>query len=85
VIKAEVIHACREEMAQKLSDVAFRRTNLGTGEYPGDSVLQACAALMSTELGWDKQRIRREVEETKSAFSLSEPGPGARVSNMAGV
>ena len=68
VIKAEVIHACREEMAQKLSDVAFRRTNLGTGEYPGGSALLACAALMSTELGWDKPRMRREVEETTAAF-----------------
>jgi glycerol-3-phosphate dehydrogenase len=84
VIKAEVIHACREEMAHKLSDVAFRRTNLGTGEYPGDSALQACAALMSTELGWDKQRVRREVEETAAAFPhASQAGPEEQICEMA--
>jgi glycerol-3-phosphate dehydrogenase len=84
VVKAEVIHACREEMAQKLSDVVFRRTDLGTGEYPGDSALQACAALMSTELGWDKQRVRREVEETKAVFPRFEAAATAQVAEMAG-
>ena len=43
VIGAEVIHAVREEMAQKLEDVVFRRTDLGTGAYPGESSLRACA------------------------------------------
>jgi glycerol-3-phosphate dehydrogenase len=68
VIKAEVIHAAREEMAQKLTDVTFRRTNLGTGEYPGDLVLQTCAGVMAAELGWDKHRVRREIAEAKAAF-----------------
>lgn len=68
VVKAEVVYAVRAEMAQKLTDVVFRRTNLGTGEYPGDSVLQACAVTMASELGWNRQRLLREIEEVRSAF-----------------
>jgi glycerol-3-phosphate dehydrogenase len=68
VIKAEVVHAVREEMAQKLSDVVFRRTDLGTAEFPGDAALAECAAIMAKELGWDNYRLRTELEETRAAF-----------------
>lgn len=67
-IKAEVIHAVREEMAQKLGDVVFRRTDLGTGEHPGAAALGTCAELMATELGWNSSRIRKEIEEVTSGF-----------------
>jgi glycerol-3-phosphate dehydrogenase len=68
VIKAQVVHAAREEMAQKLGDVVFRRTDLGTGEYPGAAALRACATLMGLELGWDENRIRRELNEVERVF-----------------
>lgn len=68
VLKAEVIHAVREEMAQKLSDVVFRRTDLGTGGYPGEESLQTCAHLMSLEMGWDEDRLQRELKEIKNCF-----------------
>ena len=68
VMKAEVLHAIREEMAQTLGDVVFRRTNLGIGAYPGDVALQACADLMATELGWDQSRVYRELATVKSTF-----------------
>jgi len=56
VVKAEVIHGIREEMAQKLSDVIFRRTDLGSVGHPGDECLKTCASIMAAELGWDKTR-----------------------------
>lgn len=65
VIGAEVIHAVREEMAQKLSDVVHRRTELGTAENPDDSALQACAGLMAGELGWTEDRVCEEIEDVK--------------------
>jgi glycerol-3-phosphate dehydrogenase len=68
VIKAEVVHAVREEMAQKLSDVVFRRTDLGTAEFPGDTALAGCAGLMAKELGWDNYRLQAELEQTRAAF-----------------
>ena len=69
VIKAEVIHGIREEMAEKLADVVLRRTDLGSAGDPGDGALKTCAALMAKELDWDAVRVRREIEEVKSIFS----------------
>ena len=69
VVKAEVIHAVRAEMAQRLSDVIFRRTELGTAGSPGGSCFEACAALMATQLRWNKKRIAREIEAVEAAFS----------------
>lgn len=68
IIGAEVIHAVREEMAQKLGDVVFRRTDLGTGGHPGENALKRCADLMASELGWDEDRVRRELEEVEYVF-----------------
>jgi len=69
VIKAEVIHAVREEMAQKLGDVIFRRTDLGTAGYPGDECLMVCAEIMAGELGWSVHRMEEEIEEVKAVYS----------------
>lgn len=68
VIKAEVVHAVREEMAQKLGDIVFRRTDLGTGEHPGEVALQTCAELLASELGWDEDRLQQELVEVRSCF-----------------
>lgn len=68
VIEAEIIHGVREEMAQKLVDVVLRRTELGTGEYPGDEGLKTCARIMAQELGWDESRVQKELEEVKSIY-----------------
>jgi glycerol-3-phosphate dehydrogenase len=68
VIGAEVVHAVREEMAQKLADVVFRRTELGTAAHPGESALRTGAALMAAELGWNHERVRTELDEVRRAF-----------------
>ena len=68
---AEVRYSVREEMAQKLTDVVFRRTSLGLAGNRGDVALDASAAIMSRELGWDDLRSRREVDEVKMVFSGS--------------
>ncbi|MBN2412325.1 glycerol-3-phosphate dehydrogenase/oxidase [candidate division KSB1 bacterium] len=68
VIKAEIIHAARNEFAQKLSDVVLRRTELGSGECPGDDGLRSCADILASELDWDEHRIRSEIEEVKAKY-----------------
>jgi len=68
VITAEVLHGVREEQAQHLSDVIFRRTELGSGGNPGEACLEACASIMAAELGWDTVRLQRELDETRAAF-----------------
>ncbi|MFA5824305.1 MAG: glycerol-3-phosphate dehydrogenase C-terminal domain-containing protein, partial [Thermodesulfovibrionales bacterium] len=56
----------REEMAQTLSDVVFRRTNLGAMGIPDDKTLNACAGLMAHELSWDKAKVEKEISDLKS-------------------
>lgn len=68
VLKAEVVHAVRKEMARKLGDVMFRRTDLGTAEHPGEEALRACADLMASELGWEDGRVQKELEDVRGAF-----------------
>ena len=68
VLEAEVVHAVREEMAETLADVVFRRTDLGTGGHPGEEALQACARLMASESGWDENRVRDEINEARNEF-----------------
>ena len=67
-IKAEVIHAVRDEMAQKLGDVILRRTDLGTAEYPGESVIRICAELMASELNWTNEHTQQEIAEVEARF-----------------
>ncbi len=68
VLAAEVVHAVREEMAQTLADVAFRRTDLATAGHPGEAALLACADLLAAELGWDDPRRQRELDAVRAAF-----------------
>ncbi|HET9465582.1 MAG TPA: glycerol-3-phosphate dehydrogenase/oxidase [Gemmatimonadales bacterium] len=67
-LRAEVVHAVREEMAQALGDCVFRRTDIATAGNPGQSTLRECAQLMARELGWSAMRQERELEEVYTRF-----------------
>ena len=67
-IKAEVLHAIRDEMAITLLDVVRRRTEIGTAEAPDEHSLDAVADLMAAELGWSAQHRQRELDAARSAF-----------------
>ncbi len=68
VLKAEVLHSVREEMAEKLVDLVFRRTELGILENPGEPALSSCAAIMAQEMGWDEVRTQQELQEVQALF-----------------
>ncbi|MEM7127363.1 MAG: glycerol-3-phosphate dehydrogenase/oxidase [Chloroflexota bacterium] len=68
VLAAEVVYAIRNEMACRLADVVFRRTDLGTGAYPGQASIRSCAELMATELRWTPQRQEQELEDVLARF-----------------
>lgn len=68
VLKAEIRHAVRSEMAFTLSDIVFRRTDLATGGDPGSAALQECGSIMARELGWGDARIKREIERVRLRF-----------------
>lgn len=69
VIGAQIAYAARSEMAQKLTDVVFRRTGLAEGGAVDEAALRACASLLGAELGWSESRMREEIAEVKSAES----------------
>jgi glycerol-3-phosphate dehydrogenase len=68
IIRAEIVHAIRAEMARTLADVILRRTELGAGGRPDDTCLQACADLMAAELGWEPTRTNQEIANVLAAF-----------------
>ena len=68
VLKAEIVYAVREEMAQKLTDVVFRRTDLGTTGDPGVSTVRSCAQLMAFEMGWNQIQLNSEIETVSALF-----------------
>ena len=80
VLKAEIVHAVREEMALELGDVAFRRTDLATGGDPGGGALCACADLMAREHSWSPAETQRQLEVVQGKLFRLDPGgrPDAR-------
>jgi len=73
VLKAEIVHAVREEMASSLTDVVLRRTALGHLAHPGSDIAAVCARLMAEELGWSDEEVSRQLADLEAAFLV----PGA--------
>ena len=68
VIEAEVRYAIKEEMAEKLADVLFRRTTLGQAGNLTERSLGLAAAVMARELGWSEETIAREMDEVRAVL-----------------
>ncbi len=68
VLRAEVIHAIRDEMAQTLADCVFQRTELGTAGHPGMEAIEQAAGIAGGELGWSAERSAREVAAVEARF-----------------
>ncbi len=82
VIKGQVVHAVRAEMAVQLADVVMRRTPLYLSEALDSSALGACATVVARELRWSKREIAAQIERVESllrAFRgpLYSPQPAA--------
>lgn len=70
LVRAQVIHSVRREMAQRLGDVIFRRTALGVFGLPAKPQIEACASIMADELRWDDRRKQAELEALGVASPL---------------
>jgi glycerol-3-phosphate dehydrogenase len=68
LIRAEVVYAVDHEMGVMLTDVIFRRTELGTARQPEREVLLLCAQTMADKLGWSHERIQQEISECDRQF-----------------
>ena len=69
-ILAEVVHAVRDEMALTLPDIVLRRTGIGTLGNPGGEVLEKVAHHAGHELGWNQDRVARELADTLSILRV---------------
>lgn len=62
-VMAEVVYACRYEMAMSLSDVLERRLRVSLEDWShGVGAAARVAALMCGELGWDEAEARQQIE-----------------------
>ena len=69
-LRAEVVFACRHEMAMHLDDVMSRRTRLAIeANGRGSEQAQDVAAIMASELGWTAEQRDREVEAYRASIS----------------
>ena len=72
VTAAEVVYAARHEMALTLADALIRRTEAGSAGHPGADAVEAAAALMAAEHGWDEPRRRAEIASVDSFYKLTD-------------
>ncbi len=76
-IRAEVIYACRDEMAMRLEDALARRMRIELEDRArGAGAVAEVAGLMATELGWSPSVVSAEIEQYTSAVrqSLTDEG-----------
>lgn len=72
-LAAEALRAVREEMALHLSDVVLRRTELGSGGLPAPAAVEAAAAVVARELGWDAARLAAEHQALRAELRAHDP------------
>ena len=80
VSHAEVAYVMREEMAVRMADVVFRRSDLGSAAHPGAAALDELQQLMRARAGWTDahaQAERAEVEHHLERY-LARPPPATR-------
>ena len=73
ILAAEVRYNLKTSMPQTLSDIVFRRTELGSAGHPGDDAIALCANQMGTALGWNDQQRQREIDQVQTAFKARAP------------
>jgi Glycerol-3-phosphate dehydrogenase len=69
VLRCEILHSIRAEMAVKLADIVFRRTDLGTARFPSHKQLKVVAKIMAGELNWGEDKQARELNEVISTYA----------------
>ncbi len=68
-IRAEVVHACRNEMAMTPYDVLARRTSITLEDRQrGLGVVEDVATLLASELGWSPEQQQSMIEAYRVAM-----------------
>ena len=66
VIKAQIVHAARREMAAQLADIVMRRTQLYLSETLDGPALRGCANVAARELRWGESEICAQIMQVES-------------------
>lgn len=61
VLAAEVVFALREEFAQTLTDIVFRRMMIGFDADQGRGLYTEIAGIAATEMGWSESEEKRQL------------------------
>jgi glycerol-3-phosphate dehydrogenase len=78
-LRAEVIYACRAEMAMTLEDVLARRTRIILEDGArGAGIAPEVAALMAAELGWSREQTNAQVERYRALVDHQLEAEGLR-------
>ena len=68
VLRVEIAHAVRKEMALTLADAVVRRTPLGASGPPATGVARQCAEILASELHWSPDRVTSEIEALRAFY-----------------
>lgn len=71
IMESQIRFGVRHEMARTLPDILFRRTDVGLRGCPFDETLLRLAGIMAQELGWDGQRVAREINAVKAEYCVN--------------
>lgn len=78
-LRAEVIYACRAEMAMTLEDVLARRTRIILEDGArGADIAPEVATLMAGELGWSREQTNAQVEQYRALVDHQLEAEGLR-------
>jgi len=73
-IRAEVVWACRHEMAMTLNDVLARRTSIILEDRDrGAGIVDEVAALMARELDWSPEQQKAMIDAYRTALQQQMP------------
>ena len=82
-LMAEIVYACRYEMAMTLDDVMSRRTRLVLEDrQQGRAAAREVVAVMAAELGWDEAEVTRQMDAydaiTREEYGMRKRGQDGR-------
>lgn len=66
VLEAEVIHALKNEMANTLADVVFRRTDLASGGEPDSRAFDRCSEIVKSRLGLSAEQLVQQQNTVRA-------------------
>lgn len=73
-LRAEVVYACRHEMAMTLDDVLARRTSIILEDRDrGAGIVEEVAALMAKELDWSPEQQKAMIDVYRAALQQQMP------------